>query len=254
LEFKDRIKSLREEKGLNLTQLAVEFDLKEAGVRSWENGRTKPGADTLIKLAAYFNCSTDYLLGLDNVMNKEKFKRKNEALDILGNLLNEAASPDTIFYSLIRILQTPYKLESVDEGILGVDLDGLFTGLDVALKNLTCVSCATVNFIESTEGPSVTHFSEYNRKMDLYLKGCIAGIKLHLGMLYLYAARKALSVLENDDAVIAQSMWDAFLLRMDLDDLEQNIGIPEGTEVDFDFNSNLTRAIELKDGDPSGEA
>lgn len=72
MEFKDRIKELRLEKDLNLTQLAVAFDLKESGVRAWELGRTKPGADTLIKLAEYFSCTTDYLLGLSDVKMPDK--------------------------------------------------------------------------------------------------------------------------------------------------------------------------------------
>jgi Predicted transcription factor, homolog of eukaryotic MBF1 len=85
MEFKDRIKMLREQKGINLTQLAVAFDLKEAGVRSWENGRTKPGADTLIKLAKYFECSTDYLLGLSD---SKTYKQQGE----INSLLKTAVS------------------------------------------------------------------------------------------------------------------------------------------------------------------
>ncbi len=78
MEFKDRIKMLREGKGLNLTQLAVAFDLKEAGVRAWELGRTKPNADTLIKLAQYFNCTTDYLLGLSDIRSYSVDKKDIE--------------------------------------------------------------------------------------------------------------------------------------------------------------------------------
>ena len=72
MEFKDRIKLLREAKGLDTTKLAAAFDMKDAGVRAWELGRTKPGADTLIKLSKYFNVSTDYLLGLSDGYTPDK--------------------------------------------------------------------------------------------------------------------------------------------------------------------------------------
>jgi len=88
MEFKIRIKELREEKEMNITQLAVVFDLKEAGVRAWENGRTKPSADTLIKLSEYFNCSTDYLLGrteyrnqADRKSTEQKSREVHQALE-----------------------------------------------------------------------------------------------------------------------------------------------------------------------------
>lgn len=82
MEFKDRIKQLREEKGLDLTKLAVQFDMKEAGVRAWESGRTKPGADTLIKLAEYFNCTTDYLLGVSDVRTYDESEKDKEILKL----------------------------------------------------------------------------------------------------------------------------------------------------------------------------
>lgn len=66
MEFKDIIKKLRNEKGLNTTQLAGLFEKTEAAIRAWESGRSKPDADTLIRLAEYFECSTDYLLGLSD--------------------------------------------------------------------------------------------------------------------------------------------------------------------------------------------
>ena len=64
MEFKNRIKHLRNKKGITTTQLAAHIEKGEAAIRMWEIGRSKPDCDTLIKLAKYFNCKTDYLLGL----------------------------------------------------------------------------------------------------------------------------------------------------------------------------------------------
>ncbi|MDL2294031.1 helix-turn-helix domain-containing protein [Ruminococcaceae bacterium OttesenSCG-928-D13] len=64
MTFKDRIKQLREDSHLSFSQLAAVVDKSEGAIRSWETERSKPDIDTLIALAKYFDCTTDYLLGL----------------------------------------------------------------------------------------------------------------------------------------------------------------------------------------------
>jgi len=71
MEFKDRIKILRTEKDITTTQLANIIEKTDSAIRAWEYGRTKPDCDTLIKLATYFDCTTDYLLGLSEWRNRE---------------------------------------------------------------------------------------------------------------------------------------------------------------------------------------
>lgn len=78
MEFKDRLKQLREEKAVSSATLAAHFDKCTAAIRMWESGKSKPDTDTLIKLAEYFNCTTDYLLGVSDVRTydeSEKDKR-----------------------------------------------------------------------------------------------------------------------------------------------------------------------------------
>ena len=81
MEFKDIIRHLRGEKSMNTTQLAGQFEKTEAAIRAWESGRSKPDADTLIKLGEYFDCSTDYLLGLSNFRNAVQYSEHKEVLD-----------------------------------------------------------------------------------------------------------------------------------------------------------------------------
>ena len=71
MEFKDRVKTLRQDKNISLTNLGALIGKTESACRAWELGRSKPDVDTLIKLAEYFNCTTDYLLGLSNFKNEE---------------------------------------------------------------------------------------------------------------------------------------------------------------------------------------
>ena len=92
MEFKDRIRELRTSADLSTTKLANAFGKSEAAVRAWETGRTKPDADTLIRIAKHFSCPVDYLLGLTDVTNPENHavqKQLNiseEAIEVLSGL------------------------------------------------------------------------------------------------------------------------------------------------------------------------
>jgi transcriptional regulator with XRE-family HTH domain len=72
MDFSKRLKQLRNEKGFTQVQIAAEFGKGEAAIRTWETGKAKPDCDTLIKLSKYFNCTTDYLLGLSETRNEEE--------------------------------------------------------------------------------------------------------------------------------------------------------------------------------------
>jgi len=83
MEFKDRIKYLIDKRDMPVAQLALDFGKTESAVRSWILGRTKPDADTLINLAKYFNCSTDYLLGICEYINIGDFQSAIQRSDEL---------------------------------------------------------------------------------------------------------------------------------------------------------------------------
>lgn len=60
----ERIKTLRNEKGIGQNFLAEELELSNASISYWENAKQEPSASALFKLAQYFEVSVDYLLGL----------------------------------------------------------------------------------------------------------------------------------------------------------------------------------------------
>ena len=88
MDFKVRIKSLREENKLTHSQLGYDMDKTEGAVRAWETGRTKPDIETLAKLAEYFNCTTDYLLGSSDIKNTDELKKINVSVDGIGESIN----------------------------------------------------------------------------------------------------------------------------------------------------------------------
>ena len=64
-----RIRDLREDKDLNQTQLAKIIGMSQTGYSKYETGENDIPTSVLIKLAKFYNTSTDYILGLTNNPN-----------------------------------------------------------------------------------------------------------------------------------------------------------------------------------------
>ena len=60
----EKLKELREERGLSTTKLARELNLGNYTVNRWESGLQKPNAEYIAKLCIFFGCTADFLLGL----------------------------------------------------------------------------------------------------------------------------------------------------------------------------------------------
>ena len=58
-----RLKDLRSEKGLSQSALADILGRTQQAIGKWEVGKSEPDGATLLKLSAFFNVTTDYLLG-----------------------------------------------------------------------------------------------------------------------------------------------------------------------------------------------
>jgi transcriptional regulator with XRE-family HTH domain len=71
--FADRLKQLRELKGMSQKEFADDIDATQQTVSRWESGTYEADFDTLIKISKYFSVSIDYLLGIDK-LNEEDLK------------------------------------------------------------------------------------------------------------------------------------------------------------------------------------
>ncbi|EPY6430862.1 helix-turn-helix domain-containing protein [Clostridium sporogenes] len=78
----ERIKELREQNGLNQMELAKILNVHKGSVSNWENNKRTPDADMLIKIAKYFDCSIDFLLGNTDIKNSL------DSFNNAGNLKN----------------------------------------------------------------------------------------------------------------------------------------------------------------------
>ena len=60
------LKTLRLNRGLTQSELAKSLGISPSAVRMYETGQRSPDYNTLKRIAALFNVSTDYLLGYDS--------------------------------------------------------------------------------------------------------------------------------------------------------------------------------------------
>lgn len=61
----ERITAMCADKGISIRQLEREIGMSNGSSSRWKNGT--PNGEALIKLSAYFNVSTDFILGIEEI-------------------------------------------------------------------------------------------------------------------------------------------------------------------------------------------
>lgn len=101
-ELSKRLRALRTDSGRNQTQLAECLNVTQTVVSSWENGR-EPSCDTLVKLAHFYNVSTDYLLGASrNKMDTDDLTAAVEAVAAKTEAAGELPATATDLLRLVN--------------------------------------------------------------------------------------------------------------------------------------------------------
>ncbi len=98
------LKTIREKYNITQIKLSTEIEVSQEAISAYESGKALPSVETLIKLAKYFNTSTDYLLGLTNNSLKVNDISKNEYDELLAiySRLNKESKEDILKYAKIR--------------------------------------------------------------------------------------------------------------------------------------------------------
>lgn len=60
-----RIKELRKARKISQVELGTALGVTKQCVSNWENDNIQPSIEMLVKIATFFEVSTDYLLGLE---------------------------------------------------------------------------------------------------------------------------------------------------------------------------------------------
>lgn len=109
--MESRIKQLRQKRGVIQEILAAELEITQQMLSKYERDITLIKVDILKKIAAYFNVTTDYLLGVSDVKRDIKGQMKvNETLDAYYDLVEVYKDLDPYDQEMMwSIIQTVKK-------------------------------------------------------------------------------------------------------------------------------------------------
>ncbi|MBR2640021.1 MAG: helix-turn-helix transcriptional regulator [Oscillospiraceae bacterium] len=74
MELGKKIAHLRTQKGISQEKLAEMLDVTRQAVTKWENGKSNPDTENLIRIAEIFGCSLDELCGIETESKKQEPK------------------------------------------------------------------------------------------------------------------------------------------------------------------------------------
>ena len=101
MDFKDRLRYYREQRGYSSDELAKLLDIPYTTLKGYENAGREPKYNILIKIADILNVSLDDLLGRTPTNEDEKIKElfalKNGDIDILSINLNNIKKDCILF-------------------------------------------------------------------------------------------------------------------------------------------------------------
>lgn len=83
---------LLKEKDITQLNLSMKIGITQETISAYINGKAKPSADTLIKLADYFNTTTDYILDRTTINCRIEYVKPNNLNDDEFNIINKYRS------------------------------------------------------------------------------------------------------------------------------------------------------------------
>lgn len=117
----EKIYKLMSEQGISATQLTKDANLTVGVMTQWKQGKQKPSADALSKIADYFKVSVDYLLGRTEIRetvtaeNQFKIKKAPSLTDEEKQLLDDYRALSDETKVLLRGLIINLKKSDADK-------------------------------------------------------------------------------------------------------------------------------------------
>ena len=72
--FNNKLKMLRQERGLSQQGLAGEVGMSKSSINMYERGEREPGIETVKRIADFFNVDVDYLFGVSDIRKRRGLK------------------------------------------------------------------------------------------------------------------------------------------------------------------------------------
>ena len=91
--IKNRIRDLRENMDLRQIDVSKATGIDQKTLSNYETGKTNPDSYSIIKLADFFQVSTDYLLGYSDI----SIKSDKDITNVLNNIEKEITEIKRVF-------------------------------------------------------------------------------------------------------------------------------------------------------------
>ena len=112
MKFADTLRFLRNSKNITQKELAEQLSVDKRQISKLETQYNEPNIDMLIKLADYFGCSVDYLLG----------REREDGLIVIDNSSNALSDVEQHIIEVFRLLTNRNKIKVVGY------VDGIYAG------------------------------------------------------------------------------------------------------------------------------
>ena len=116
MEFHEKLKELRKNRGLTQEELAEALYVSRTAISKWESGRGYPSIDSLKEISSYFSVSIDDLLSGEKLLLIAEKENKSNIRTLCDLIFGMA---DVSFFMLIIL---PLYPNSVDGFIYSVNL------------------------------------------------------------------------------------------------------------------------------------
>lgn len=87
MEFGEKLRQLRKNRGLTQEELAEALYVSRTAVSKWESGRGYPGIDSLKEISGFFSVSIDDLLSGEKLLSIAEQENKNQLRDLCDRLM-----------------------------------------------------------------------------------------------------------------------------------------------------------------------
>lgn len=119
----DKIKELRNKKGIYQQELANILSVSKSTVAMWETNKREPDLETIKKIASYFGVSTDYLIKWEEEwdeeverLNQEFENNRKVLMKYLGTLFDDDKDKETAYELIINLSKLNHKgLEALNQ-------------------------------------------------------------------------------------------------------------------------------------------
>lgn len=123
MEFSERLRELREERGLSQYDLGRLVGVTDATINRYERDQRKPDYEMLIKLSNLFHVTLDYLVGRSDerfgggVPSVESEQADNTPRDAVLNLLSDPFER-RIYHAMLNRPNSPITSKTPDETVV----------------------------------------------------------------------------------------------------------------------------------------